>query len=303
MGNNEPLPPPPPGNNPPQFPPQGFPPQQPYQQPTQPQPQYQQPYPGQQYPPQPQQYPPQYGQYPQAPAPAPKKNTGLIIGIGVVVVAAIVAGVLIFGGGDDKKKTTTSATTAVTTAPVTTGGNDTIVLTVPVTTPPNTVEATTIGGNADGFPVTDDTGMMTVFLPNGADYQTTPITKDNITLPRIVAATDVQAFMNDDVTQGIIFMGIPSTYNATPDDAISILGPPDGACSVQTPGAPISTPFGVATVVLYDGCGPGGAYSKVVMGVATSGTFVAIGVYLQGDAPATDMLDTAQSVWALITVN
>ncbi len=301
MGNNEPLPPPPPGNNPPPIPPQGYPPQQPYQPPTQPQPQYQQPFPGQQYPPQPQ----QYGQFPQAPAPAPKKNTGLIIGIGAVVVAAIVAGVLIFGGGDDKKKSTTTATTGISVAPVTTVDNGTIVLTVPLTTPPvNTGgPVTTLGGNADGFPVTDDTGMLTVFLPNGADYQTTPITKDDIVLPRVVAAADVPAFMNDDVTQGIIFMGIPSTYDATPDDAIAILGPPDGTCAVQTSGAPISTPFGVATVVLYDGCGPGGAYSKVVMGVATSGTFVAIGVYLQGDGPATDMLDTAESVWALITVN
>ena len=283
---------PPPGGTPPQ-PPQYQQPTQPqyqqpqYQQPTQPQ--YQQPYPGQQYPPQ------QYGQFPQgAPPVPPKKKTGLIIAIAAVVVAAVVGAVLILSGGDDDKTVKPTDSTPVV---VPTNPDDTILLTVPQTTggvAPTVAPVTTLGGtDGDGFPVTDDTGMMTVFLPAGADYDTSSAVDGEDFLPRVIASNDVEAFVTDDVTQGLIVLGVPSTYDADENDVIDVLSPAGGTCGIQTPGAPMQTPFGMATVVLLDACGPGGAYSKVIMGVTTNGTLVAIGVYLQGEGPAVDMLDTA----------
>lgn len=126
MGNNEPLPPPPPPGQPPASPPPAAPPPAapppynppPAYPPTQPLP------PTQAYPPVPQ-YPPTQqlpptqafpagppgGFPPQGLAPGmppsepPAKKTGLFIALGLLVVALVVAGILIFTGGDDDEAT------------------------------------------------------------------------------------------------------------------------------------------------------------------------------------------------------
>lgn len=126
MGNNEPLPPPPPPGQPPASPPPAAPPPAapppynppPAYPPTQPLP------PTQAYPPVPQ-YPPTQqlpptqafpagppGGFPpqgyapgMPPAEPPAKKTGLFIALGLLVVALVVAGILIFTGGDDDEAT------------------------------------------------------------------------------------------------------------------------------------------------------------------------------------------------------
>ena len=311
MGNNEPFPPPPPGGPAPQ-PPQPprddhtivrppqyqqptqqqpqYPPQ--YQQPTQQQPQYQQPYPGQPYPPQ------QYGQFPQAAAPAPKKNTGLIIGVGVVVVAAVVAAVLIFSGGDDNKTVTT---TPITRVPVNTGSNDTIVLTVPdnsivtpiITTPDNPV--TTFESSL--VTITDDLGEFAVMVPDDMQVLTTPLVSDSQQFAQIRAAYDMDGFNNTDDAFGfmaVVATGAPGTGRENMLDGLS---PTAGCTSQSDSDPPVTTLFGDALVRRFEGCGTGGQYAKIIIAAQDPNSGKLIGFYVQG--PDSDTLLSYASVMIL----
>lgn len=88
---------------------------------------------------------------PTTPAPAPKKNTGLVIG-GVAAVAALGIGAfVVLGGDDDSKQTTTTSTVVVATtalpATTTIAATTTTVVTT-TTTPPTTLPA---AANADAL--------------------------------------------------------------------------------------------------------------------------------------------------------
>jgi len=296
MGNNESFPPPPPGNTPP--PPPGQP-QQPYYPPTQPQPQYQQPQyqqpaPGQ-YPTQqmPQQggYPPQYGQMPPAmPPAAPKKKTGLIIGVGVVVVAAIVAAVVLLGG-DDKKKASTG-----TDSPVTSANNGTIVLTVPGdTTIPvvNTDAPNTSLGDGDVIYATDDTGAFTVMVPSDMTYDTGSFDANGNTFARVAASYDLQAFFDGDDEYGWLVVVAGTETGFTAQSMLDGLSPSDGcASSTDRPTSP--TMFGDAIVRIFEGCGTSGTSAKAILAVQDSATGKVIGFYAQGA--------DSSSLEALVTV-
>ncbi len=296
MGNNEPFPPPPPGGQPPQQPQQPqYPPQ--YQQPTQQQPQYQQPqyqqpYPGQPYPPQ------QYGQFPQAPAPAPKKNTGLIIGVGVVVVAAVVAAVLIFSGGDDDKTVTPTPTTRAT---LNTGGNDTIVLTVPdnsivtpiITTPDN--PATTFESSL--VTVTDDLGEFTVMVPDDMQVLTTPLISDGQQFAQIRASYDIDGFNSTDDAFGFMAVVATGAPGAGRENMIEGLTPTAGCTSQSDSDPPVTTLYGDALVRRFEGCGTGGQFAKIIIAAQDPNTGKLIGFYVQG--PDSDTLLSYASVMIL----
>lgn len=315
--------PPPQYTPPPEYPPtQQMPPTQQYTPPTQAypqQPDYTQPG---GYPPQQGGYPPQQG-YPQQgyaggpPAAPPKKNTGLIIGGGIAAVVALIGGVVLFTGGDDDKTPTlgddttiVSATTLVdgtTIAPVTTSPSDTLVITAPPSTqaPATTAEPGTTAPNEGGDVVTvvDDTGTFSVFLPASFQTDTTPVTSDSgITFARVAGSDDLDSYRADFETFGIFILAGSLSETGPVADMVAAEDPGRAECTDITTSIGFPTSQGPANVMQLDGCGPGGAYARVIIGIEFPELDAVVLVVSQGIGPSDEtLLPFTQAVFETVT--
>lgn len=280
MGSNENFPPPPPPGQPPQ--PANWPPQQPGFQPTQQVPATQA-------------YP-QQGYAPAvAPAPAPKKGNGLLIGGGLVVAAALIGGVVLLTGGDDKKSTTITLApiTSTTAATIDTTIATTAAITVPVTVAPTVPETTADSGLVT---ITDDTGTFSIVLPNDLELDTTTITSTDdppVVIPSISAADVIADYNVDDTTFGLTAVSVGPDIGSDAAQVMAFLEPADGTCTGRVQEEGIATAVGIATRVSLTGCGAGGG-NKVLMVVQLADRPVVIGIYMQGLAAIENLQPAAQ---------
>jgi len=271
---------------------------------------------GGQYPPAGGQYPPTqayptqppqntYGYSPSAPAPAPKKKTGLIVGGGLAAAALAVVGVVVFTGGDDKKPTTlggddttsitqvtkdTTDLTVVITNP--TVVEDTFVITAPPVTDPPITDVPPVSDAGGGIQtLTDDTSLFSVVLPSDFEVDTSSFsTNSGATVPRVMGSTDLNAFGDDDDTFGISVMEVPTTLLATAADALGAFAPDDTTCTQQTTEIGFTTAQGPTEVLRADGCGTDGKYAKVIMAIATPDGQHILVALAQGIGPSSDTL-------------
>ena len=324
MGNNESLPPlPPPGQPPtspgPPAPPAGppaYPPPPSYTPPTEQFPPTTQTPITQQLPPMqafpggpPGGFPPNGVTAFEQPAEPPKKKTWLIIAGVLVAVAAAVAGVLIVTRGDDKTVApgTTPVTTIAETIPqITTPPEDTSVNTLPVitepevtqpaTTDPSVTDPVSVGTIVSGGEIIDDLGVYSIVLPDGLAVDTTPITtKENVVLPSIAGAVDLQGFYGDDVTPGMYSVLAREDVHSTPAEVLAYLEPADGVCTGRDQIDAYPTALGKAILLKLDGCA--GTASKVILVAAIEGSGSIVALYVQGPGASADLLSQAQTVF------
>ena len=229
------------------------------------------------------------------------KGKGLIVGLGIAGVAAIaVAAVLVFGGSDDPASvapTTTVGASTTMTAPVTEPA-----ATLPVLTTPEVVDTTIASpwGDMETSTIVDETGTFSVQAPvewESSDGQRTLFGANAV---GVSAAPNLDDYVNGDdalgVTVAIVLsadvsgaMGLASSYL----DAVD-------TCNAEDQQSDVPTSLGFAELLLFDGCGTGAMYAKVVY-VIEQGT-VTVMVAGQGLGPADgDLLTVVQASLDTVT--
>lgn len=325
MGTNDPLPPPPAPGQPPQ-PPQAPPPPPPPAPvpqfpPTEPVPAQ----PGVAEPPPTTQLPPTlatpaYGGsgdggdgLPPAPGGAPpgeppngnSKLPWIITGVVAVVAAVIVGVVLLSSGGDDETTSTTTTAVSTTVAETTTEVSTTLEptttappTTLQITSPPTTEAPPTTAPDAEVVVVADDTGVFTVIMLDTFQTDTEPVDLNDVTFAHTSGSEDLAAYQSEDDhdTFGVTVLAAPQDQLPSAADLITQLDPGEEICTERTTESGFETLNGTAEVLLLDGCGTGGASSKVALIIPLADNPNMLIVLTQGPGPSnTDLLDFAQA--------
>ena len=221
----------------------------------------------------------------------------MLIGGGISVVAAVVGGVVVLTGGDDKKsggEATTTLVTVVETTTLTTVPPSTFVITVPpatiapVTAPPDTAPPDT---GDELQTVTDDNGVFSVLLPGSFQTFTSPITLDSgLTFARIAGSDDLTAYSADEDTFGLYILVGQSAEAGTAAELVNTFDPGRDVCPDITTEIGRPTALGAASVLRLDGCGTGGAYAKVIIGIDIPARGAVLVAVSQGIGPSGDSL-------------
>ncbi|MDO9176035.1 MAG: hypothetical protein Q7V62_14605, partial [Actinomycetota bacterium] len=192
-------------------------------------------------------------------------------------------------------------------APVTTGPSDTLVITAPPPTepPPSTAEpATTLPDDGSNVQtVIDDTGSFSVFLPASFQTDTTPVTSDSgITFARIAGSDDLDSYRNDFETFGIFILAGNLSETGPVADMVAAEDPGRAECTDITTSIGFPTSQGPANVMQLDGCGPGGAYARVIIGFEIPENDTVVLVVSQGIGPSDEtLLPFTQAVFETVT--
>jgi hypothetical protein len=240
----------------------------------------------------------------QPPASGGNNKLPWIIAAAVAVVAVVVVAVVLLTGDDNTTSSPGTTTIAVpsttiagstTLAPTTTAAPQT---TLAITSPPTTTPPpTTATPGVNVF--TDDTNTFTVLMLDTFEVDTTPIDQDGVTLGNVTGATDLKSFASDTDhdTFGISVSVGPTAQLPSVDELLASADPGPTVCTDRTNETDYPTQVGPAQALLLDGCGTGGASSKVVMVIPFNGTQYSLLVYAQGPGPSnTDLFDFAQAV-------
>ena len=225
-----------------------------------------------------------------APAPAPKaRNTGLLVGLGIVLVGVIVGVVIFVSGGDDKSSSSGRSgdgaqTPAPTVLPDTTGAPDTTV--VESTEAPDTTAA----ADEPLERITDDTGTFTIPLPGEYPYTTQSFEDNNgLTVASIIVAEDLEAYGTTLEGNGFTILAVPAT-SYTANEMMNELTNGASCLASAYYERQVATQWGSAFVSRFDDCGDTGTAAQVVLSIEDPASGLVFGVYVQGIGSSLDDL-------------
>ena len=225
-------------------------------------------------------------------SPANSKLPWVIAGL-FALVAAVVVAVSTLSGGDEAA--TVAVTTTVAVAP-----DGTAAPTV-ITEPADTTSVTDPGVTV----VNDDTGVFSVLLLDTFQIDTAPLTNEQGSFAQVSGATDLAAFQRDDdhETFGIsVLVGKADTLQP-PKALVTAFDPGVEVCADRSTKSGYQTLNGLAEVLLLDGCGTDGGFSKVVMAIDVPAQQSVNQLITQGPGPSnTDLLDFAQAVGESVVI-
>jgi hypothetical protein len=210
----------------------------------------------------------------------------------VVLIAAAAVGAFALSKSDD----TPSAVVVESTDPATT-------ITEPTATDPvDTTSATSPGVTV----VNDDTGTFGVLLLDTFQTDTAPLTNEQGTFAQVTGADDLAGFNSDDdhETFGIsVLVGDADALQGV-GELVTLFDPGDDVCTDRSTKSGYETLNGLAEVLLIDGCGTDGKFSKVVMAIDVPSQRSIILLVTQGLGPSnTDLLDFAQAVGESVVIH
>ena len=231
-------------------------------------------------------------------APVPKeRNTGLLVGLGIVLIGVIVGVVIFVSGGDDKSSSSGRSgdgaqKPAATVAPDAPGTTEVDTTEVESTDAPDTTAADEAVDR-----ITDDTGTFSIPGVGDLPYTTQSFEDENgLTVASIIVAEDLEAYGTTLEGNGITILAVPaSSYTANEMMNELVNGASCMASAYYE--SQVATQFGSAFVSRFDDCGDTGTAAQVVLTIEDPASGLVFGVYVQGvGSSQDDLLPVAENV-------